>query len=311
KLGAEWDQLRVAEILKVEKHPNADRLSLATVNTGSETMTVVCGAPNIAAGQKVPFAPVGANIQGTILEARPIRGVKSEGMLCAADELGLSPDHTGILVLDEAATPGTPIERILGDEVLELEVTPNRSDCLGIVGVAREIAALTCAPLRVPDVRPEEVGEPIEHRFKLRIDSPDLCPRFVARLISGVTIAQSPWWLQSLLHAAGVRAINNVVDVTNFIMLEWGKPLHAYDYDDLRGRQIVVRRATAGEHLTTLDGVERALSPDMVVIADGEGPIGLGGIMGGADSEVKDATTNILLESANFDAITMRRTAKQ
>ncbi|HEY8695186.1 MAG TPA: phenylalanine--tRNA ligase subunit beta [Chloroflexota bacterium] len=311
RVGSGWDQLRVAEILKIEKHPNADRLALATVNTGNETMTVVCGAPNIAAGQKVPFAPVGATIQGTVLEARPIRGIKSEGMLCAADELGLSPDHAGILVLEPSETPGTALDKVLGDDVLELEVTPNRSDCLGIVGVAREVAALTGKPLRLPDIRLEESGAPIEHRFKLRIDAPDLCPRFVARLVADVTIAQSPWWLQSLLHAAGVRAINNVVDVTNFIMLEWGKPIHAYDYDYLRGREIIVRRAADGEKLTTLDGVERTLSSDTVVIADGDGPIGLGGVMGGADSEVKDSTRNVLLESANFDAVTMRRTARR
>ncbi|HLY67068.1 MAG TPA: phenylalanine--tRNA ligase subunit beta, partial [Chloroflexota bacterium] len=311
RVGLEWEQLRVAEILKIEKHPNADRLQLATVNTGAAEMTVVCGAPNIAVGQKVPFAPVGALIQGQALEARPIRGVVSEGMLCAADELGLSPDHSGILTLEPAETSGRSIQQVLGDEVLELEVTPNRSDCLGMIGVAREVAALTGQELRLPSVRLEEQGESIERQFKLRIDSPELCPRFVARLVTDVTIGQSPWWLQSLLHAAGVRAINNVVDVTNFIMLEWGKPIHAYDYDYLRGRQIVVRRAGAGERLTTLDGVERELSDDMVVIADGEGPIGLGGIMGGADSEVKDTTRNLLLESANFDAVTMRRTARK
>ncbi|MFI5267162.1 MAG: phenylalanine--tRNA ligase subunit beta [Chloroflexota bacterium] len=311
RTGSTWDQLRVAEILKIEKHPNADRLALATVNTGSETMTVVCGAPNIAVGQKVPFAPVGATIQGTVLEARPIRGIKSEGMLCAADELGLSPDHAGILVLEASETPGTALDRVLGVEGVELEVTPNRSDCLGIVGVAREVAALTGKVLRMPSIQLEESGEAIEHRFKLRIDAPDLCPRFVARLVTDVTIAQSPWWLQSLLHAAGVRAINNVVDVTNFIMLEWGKPIHAYDYDSLRGREIIVRRATDGEELTTLDGVERTLSSDMLVIADAEGADGMAGIMGGAGSEVRDSTRNVLLESADFNAVNMRRTARK
>ncbi|HLG68858.1 MAG TPA: phenylalanine--tRNA ligase subunit beta, partial [Chloroflexota bacterium] len=311
RTGAEWDKLRVAEILKIEKHPNADRLNLATVNTGSETMTVVCGAPNIAVGQKVPFAPVGAVLQGTVLEARPIRGITSEGMLCAADELGLSPDHSGILVLEPSEVPGTPIEHVLGDDVLELEVTPNRSDCLGIVGVAREIAALTRKPLRLPEIELEESGEPIERQFKLRIDDPELCPRFVARLITDVTIAQSPWWLQSLLHAAGVRAINNVVDVTNFIMLEWGKPIHAYDYEYVRGHEIIVRRAHEGEKLTTLDGVERVLTPDMLVIADAEGPDGMAGIMGGAESEVRDTTRTVLLESADFNAINMRRTARK
>jgi phenylalanyl-tRNA synthetase beta chain len=310
-VGAGWQQLRVAEILKVGKHPNADRLALATVNTGSSTMTVVCGAPNIAAGQKVPFAPVGATIQGTVLEARPIRGVTSEGMLCAADELGLSPDHAGILLLDPSETPGKPLDAVLGDQVLELEVTPNRSDCLGMIGLAREIAALTGKQLRLPEIRLEEAGQPIDRLFKLRIDAPDLCPRFVARLVTNVTIAQSPWWLQSLLHAAGVRAINNVVDVTNFIMLEWAKPIHAYDYERLRGREIIVRRAAEGEKLTTLDGVERTLTPDMLVIADAEGADGIAGIMGGAESEVRDDTRTILLESADFNAVNMRRTARK
>ena len=311
RVGAGWEQLRVAEILKIEKHPNADRLALATVNTGSSTMTVVCGAPNIAAGQKVPFAPVGATIQGTVLEARPIRGITSEGMLCAADELGLSPDHAGILLLDQSETPGTPLDTILGDQVLELEVTPNRSDCLGMIGLAREIAALTGKQLRLPELHLEEAGEPIDRLFKLRIDAPDLCPRFVARLVTNVSIAQSPWWLQSLLHAAGVRAINNVVDVTNFIMLEWAKPIHAYDYERLRGREIIVRRAAEGEKLTTLDGVERILTPDMLVIADAEGADGMAGIMGGAESEVRDDTCTVLLESADFNAVNMRRTARK
>jgi phenylalanyl-tRNA synthetase beta chain len=310
RVGAAWAGLRVAEILKIEKHPNADRLALATVNTGGETMTVVCGAPNIEVGQKVPFAPVGAKIQDFVLEARPIRGITSEGMLCAADELGLSPDHSGILVLDASVAPGTALDRVLGDDVLELEVTPNRSDCLGMIGLAREIAALIGKPLRLPEIGLEEQGEAITARFKVRIDAPDLCSRFVARLITDVTIGQSPWWLQSLLHAAGVRAINIVVDVTNFIMLEWAKPIHAYDYDYLRGREIIVRRAGDGEKLKTLDGVERALTPDMLVIADAEGADGMAGIMGGAESEVRDSTRNVLLESADFNAINMRRTAR-
>ncbi|MDE3074014.1 MAG: phenylalanine--tRNA ligase subunit beta [Chloroflexota bacterium] len=311
RLGAEWQSLSVAEIVKIEKHPNADRLSLATVTTGSGTLTVVCGAPNIAVGQKVPFAPVGANIQGHILEARPIRGIRSEGMLCAPDELGLSPDHSGILILAPTETPGTPLDKTLGDVVLQLEIKPGRADCLSIIGVAREVAALTGQTLRLPARTVAESGTPIAGRFRLRIEAPDLCPRFVARLATGVAIAPSPWWMQSLLNAAGVRSINNVVDVTNFIMLEWGKPIHAYDYDYLRGREIIVRRAQQGEKLTTLDGLERELEADMVVIADAEGGIGLGGVMGGADSEVKEGTRNILLESANFDALTMRRTAKK
>lgn len=309
-VGSEWDGLVVAEILKIEKHPNADRLSLATVTTGSQTLTVVCGAPNIAAGQKVPFAPVGMVIQGHPLEARPIRGIRSEGMLCASDEIGLSPDHSGILILDDGAVPGRSLAETLGDDVIELDVKPTRSDCLAMIGVAREVAALTHKALHVPAVSVREVGDPIATQFKLRIDDPDLCPRFVARLIKGVNILPAPWWMQSLLNAAGIRSINNVVDVTNFIMLEWGKPLHAYDYDYLRGAEIVVRRAHDQETLITLDGVERTLRSNMVVIADGEGGIGLGGVMGGAESEVKPETRNILLESASFDPITMRRTAR-
>src|SRR5581483_3591133 len=262
-------------------------------------------------GQKVPFAPIGAVIQGQALEARPIRGVVSEGMLCAADELGLSPDHSGILVLDPSETPGRSLAGVLGDDVLELAIKPGRGDCLAVIGIAREVAALTGRSVRIPPATVTERGEPIAQGFQVRIEAPEVCPRFVARLVRDVTIGQSPWWLQSLLHAADVRSINNVVDVTNFIMLEWGKPLHAYDYDYLRGQRIIVRRAAEGERLTTLDGVERILTADMVVIADAEGSIGLGGIMGGAESEVKDTTHNVLLESANFDAVTMRRTARR
>ncbi|MGH2363991.1 MAG: phenylalanine--tRNA ligase subunit beta [Chloroflexota bacterium] len=310
QVGEQWRALRVAEILRIEKHPNADRLNLATVNTGAEVLTVVCGAPNIAAGQKVPFAPVGSVIQGEVLQARPIRGIRSEGMLCAADELGLSNDHAGILILDPEEVPGRSMAEALGDRVLELDVKPTRGDCLAVIGVAREVAALTGKALKLPELsRPEESGEPIGSQFRLRIDAPDLCSRFVARLIRGVRIGPSPWWMQSLLNAAGVRAINNVVDVTNFIMLEWGKPIHAYDFAALRGSEIRVRRAVEGERTTTLDGVERILRPDMVVIADAAGGIGLGGIMGGAESEVRDSTTDILLESANFDAVALRRTA--
>ena len=310
QVGEQWRTLRVAEILRIEKHPNADRLNLATVNTGAQTLTVVCGAPNIAAGQKVPFAPVGSVIQGEVLQARPIRGIPSEGMLCAADELGLSGDHAGILILDPTEAPGRSLADALGDYVLELDVKPTRADCLSVIGVAREVAALTGRTLKLPELsRPDASGEPIDRDFRLRIDAPDLCSRFVARLIRGVRVGPSPWWMQSLLNAAGVRSINNVVDVTNFIMLEWGKPIHAYDFAALRGSEIRVRRAIEGERITTLDGVERTLRPDMVVIADAEGGIGLGGIMGGAESEVKDSTTDILLESANFDAVAMRRTA--
>ncbi len=302
--------------MAVEPHPNADRLTLATVNLGGgESITVVCGAPNVAAGQKIAFARTGARLidghtgEPSVLRAARIRGVESAGMVCSEKELGLSDYHEGILVLPEDAPLGTPLAGYLGDTILDLDVTPNRPDCLSVLGVAREVAALTGGSVREPPHTYPEEGPPIAERASVEIADPDLCYRYVATLIDGVKVGPSPAWMQERLLAAGMRPINNIVDITNYVMMELGQPLHAFDFDAIRGGKIIVRRARRGEPLATLDGVQRRLEPDMLVIADPGGAVALAGVMGGADSEVSDATTSILLESANFNNISIRRTS--
>ena len=271
----------------------------------------------MAAGQKVCFAQVGANLVNAHTGAREtlkparIRGVVSQGMICSQLELGLGEDHTGIIVLPGDAPVGTPLDDYLGDTILDLEVTPNRLDCLSILGVAHETAALTGKTVTHPEVSYPEEGPPLDRQISIRIDDPDLCRRYTASLISGVTIGPSPRWLQDRLTKTGLRPINNVVDVTNYVMLEYNQPLHAFDYDRLQDRTVVVRRARPGESLTTLDGVERRLDPDVLVIADGRDPIGIGGVIGGARSEIGPATSNVLLESATFDGYNNRRTAQK
>lgn len=310
-----WEKISVAEVVDVSPHPNADRLRLATVDLGGERMTVVCGAPNVAAGQKVAFAAVGAELidghtgEPTVLKAAKIRGVESAGMVCSEKELGLSDYHEGILVLADDAPVGVPLAQYLGDTVLDIDVTPNRPDCLSILGIAREVAALTGAAVREPPLDYEEAGQPIKGRGKVEIADSDLCPRYCAALIEGVQIGPSPPWMQERLLAAGVRPISNIVDITNYVMLEVGQPLHAFDFSLIGGRKIVVRRARPGETLTTLDGTARPLSPDMLTIADAQDAVAVAGVMGGAASEVTDSTTTILLEAANFNPANMRRTS--
>jgi phenylalanyl-tRNA synthetase beta chain len=323
--GGEWDLISVAQVMAVERHPNADRLTLTTVNLGGgERMTVVCGAPNVAVGQKVAFARSGARLidghtgELTVLRAARIRGVESAGMVCSEKELGLSDYHEGILVLPEEAPLGTPLADYLGDTILDLDITPNRPDCLSVLGVAREVAALTSAwggstrtggPVREPPHTYPEEGPPVQERASVEIADPDLCYRYVATLIEGVTVGPSPAWMQERIVAAGMRPINNIVDITNYVMMEVGQPLHAFDFDRIGGGKIIVRRARRGEPLTTLDGVQRRLEPEMLVIADATQPVALAGVMGGAESEVSDTTTRILLESANFDNINIRGTS--
>ena len=311
-----WDNCYVGQVLQVERHPNADRLTLCTVDIGGEQLRVVCGAPNVAPGQRVPFAKVGAqlfnahsNRQDTLKVSR-IRGEVSEGMICSAMELGLGQDHTGIVVLPDDAPVGQPLSAYMGDQVLDIEVTPNRPDCLSVLGVAREVAALTGVAVHEPDCSYPEKGEPIESITSVDIAAPDLCRRYTASLIMGVKMGPSPQWLQDRLTRAGMRPINNVVDVTNYVMLEYNQPLHAFDFDTVKERHIAVRRAKPGEVLVSLDGVERRLSSSMLVIADGQDPVGLGGVMGGANTEISEKTTAILLESATFDAANNRRTAQ-
>jgi len=313
--GHDWDKISVAEVVDVSPHPNADRLRLATVDLGGERMAVVCGAPNVAAGQKVAFARVGAELidghtgEPTILKAAKIRGVQSAGMVCSEKELGLSDAHEGILVLPEDAPVGTPLGEYLGDTILDLDITPNRPDCMSVLGIAREVAALSGGSVREPPLDYEEAGRLIKERASVQIADRDLCPRYCAALIEGVKIGPSPPWMQECLLAAGVRPISNVVDITNYVMLEVGQPLHAFDFSLIADRKIVVRRARPGEVLVTLDGTERPLNNDMLVIADAKEAVAVAGLMGGAASEVTENTTAVLLESANFNPTNIRRTS--
>jgi len=312
-MGGTWDNVVIGEVIALNPHPNADRLKLATVDLGTEQVSTVCGAPNIGLGQRVTFARIGARLidphtgEAIVLEPTEIRGVASEGMVCSEKELGISDSHEGILVLSPEAPIGTPLGAYLGDVILDLDVTPNRPDCLSVIGIAREIAALTDEPLRLFPIHYEELEDSIDSFAAVDIADSDLCPRYCASLITGIKLASSPSWLQQRLNSCGMRPINNVVDVTNYVMLEYGQPLHAFDYHKLKGRQIIVRRAGSGETITTLDGSERALTPDILVIADKEEAVAVAGIMGGLDSEVTDKTDAILLESANFNQATIRR----
>ena len=318
-IGEHWDPelVRVAEVLGVEPHPNADRLRLATVNAGEGPRTVVCGAPNVAAGQKVAFATEGAMLvdghTGKLskLKLRAIRGVDSAGMVLSEKELGLSDEHEGILVLPEDSAIGSPLVEAIGDVVFDVSTWANRADLLGILGFAREVAAVTGQPLREPDRAYTESGRRAGEFVSVSIEAPDLCRRFTASIIEGIEVGPSPPWMQQRLMRAGMRPINNVVDVTNYVMLETGQPLHAFDYELVRGAAIRPRRARPGERLTTLDGVQRDLDPDMLMICDGEGPVAVAGIMGGGNSEVSESTTTVLLEVANFHPGSIRRTSTQ
>ncbi|MCH8205659.1 MAG: phenylalanine--tRNA ligase subunit beta [Chloroflexi bacterium] len=318
QIGGDWDRdkVLVGRVVKVDRHPNADRLTLPTVDLGNdEAMTVVCGAPNVAGGQKIAFAREGARLFSTRsgkvepLKSARIRGVPSSGMVCSALELGLGEDHEGILVLDDDAPVGTPLADYLGDVVLDIEVTPNRPDCLAILGVAHEAAALTGQTVTEPDLSYPEDGRPIEDQVRVEIADPELCYRYTASLITGVKMGPSPRWMQDALVRAGQRPVNGIVDITNYVMLEYGQPLHAFDFGGVKERTIIVRAARAGEVLVTLDGERRTLGPPMLTIADAEDAVGLAGVMGGANTEMHEGTTSVLLESANFDPVNTRRTA--
>jgi len=312
-VGGTWDNVVIGEVIALNPHPNADRLKLATVDLGTEQVTAVCGAPNIDLGQRVTFAHVGARLvdphtgEAAVLKPAKIRGIVSEGMVCSEKELGISENHEGILVLPPEAPIGAPLSAYLGDVVLDLDITPNRPDCLSVIGIAREIAALTGESLRLPEVHCEETEKSIDSFASVDVVNPDLCPRYCASLVTGIRMAPSPGWLQQRLNSCGMRPINNVVDITNYVMLEYGQPLHAFDYHKLKGQQIIVRRAGNGETITTLDGSKRTLNADILVIADKEKAVAVAGIMGGLDSEVTDRTDTILLESANFDQAAIRR----
>ena len=308
----------VGKVLSAEPHPNADRLRVCKLDTGDGgERIVVCGAPNVAAGQTVPVALPGAVMPGgqQIGEAK-LRGVRSAGMICAASELGVGESPEGIMVLeDDGLAPGTPLSQVLpvGEAVLELEVTPNRVDCFGVYGVAREVHAISGAPLGpepwAEDAEATGEGE-VGDYASVAVEAPELCPRFTARVFTDVTIGPSPRWLQARLTAAGQRPINNVVDITNYVMLLTAQPLHAFDLDEVPDGALTIRAASEGEKMTTLDGVERTFDAETVLVCDRNGPSGIAGIMGGATSEVSDETTRVLLEVANWNGTNILRTSR-
>lgn len=313
-LGAKFNNFVVGLVTEVKPHPQADRLRLCQVNIGnSRTLNIVCGAPNVAVGQKVPVALPGAVLpSGIEIKKAKIRGETSEGMICSEAELELGADASGIMVLNETTKVGQPLAEAIGfnDWILELEITPNRPDCLGLIGIAREVAALTGKKVKYPQVKLTEVPEKAKDKVEIKVLAADLCPRYSARVIENVQISSSPDWMKRRLEAVGIRSINNVVDVTNYVLVETGQPLHAFDLDLIKGKQIIIRRAYAGEQLETIDHVERQLTEDMLVIADAERAVALAGIMGGVDSEIRAETKNVLIESAHFLASNIMRTSR-
>jgi phenylalanyl-tRNA synthetase beta chain len=313
-VGEGFDKVVVAEIHSVQRHPNADRLSLVEVKTHQGTLPIVCGATNIKEGQKVPLALVGARLpNGLEIKKSKIRGVTSEGMLCSEIELALGQDASGIMILPPHVPTGVNLGEALGlkDTILEISITPNRPDCLCVIGVAREIAALTHQKVKYPpSTLNDNVGD-IHQKTSVKILDQDLCPRYVARMIEDVKIGPSPHWMKNRLEKVGVRSISNVVDVTNYVMMEYGQPLHAFDFELLEEGRIVVRRANVGEEFITLDGVKRILDEEMLMICDGVKPVAIAGVMGGLNSEIKETTKRVLLESAYFSPGGNRRTSKK
>ena len=326
KVRPDWSGVVVGKVIRVTAHPQADRLKVAEVTDGRASYQVVCGAPNLAAGRVYPFAPTGATLTGgRKLKAAKLRGVESQGMLLAEDELGLSEDHAGLMEISQDLTLGRDLVQALGleDEVLEVAITPNRPDCLSILGLAREVAALLDVPLRHPEVRAKEHPFPPPGEFadllkpeitrpNVTIQAPEHCPRYAARLVVDLTVQPSPFWLRWRLKLMGVRAINNLVDVTNYVLMEYGQPLHAFDFERLNGGRIVVRLpGPREERFTTLDGQERSLEGETLLICDAREAVALAGIMGGLSSEVTPDTRQVLIESAYFTPTTIRRTAKR
>jgi len=318
-VGESLDGVVIGRIVAKEQHPDADKLWVTTVDVGAEEpLTIVCGAQNFEAGDRVPVALVGAVLPGGMeIKKAKLRGITSMGMNCSASELGLGTDHSGLFILPPDAPIGMSFAEYKGqtDTVLELEITPNRPDCLSVAGMAREIAAVLGRSYELPAGSPPEVGPPVDRAVRVDIEAPDLCGRYTARVIRNVKIGPSPEWLVERVVASGARPVNNVVDITNYVMFELGQPLHAFDLKtvgvDAEGRaHVIVRTAREGERLTTLDGQERALDPGMLLICDPGGPIALAGVMGGESTEVSEGTVDILLESASFDCDTTSRTSR-
>ena len=305
---AAFEGVVVGEVTGLRPHPNADKLLLATITTGSASVEVVTGAPNLSVGDRVPLARTGARLGARRIEAQTFRGITSEGMLCSPIELGLGEDASGILILDQEARPGTELRALYpADTILHLDVKSNRPDLLAHLGVAREIAALFERPLRPPRVSLDGAGAPGSW---VAIEAPEGCRRFVGRVVTSVRVSASPAWMQARLRAVGLRPISNVVDVTNFVMLELGQPMHAFDRARLREGRLIVRRARPGERLLCLDGKTRELSPEFMVVADPAGPQGIAGIIGGAASAVSEATTDVVLEAATWEPRRIRAAAR-
>ncbi|HOI73323.1 MAG TPA: phenylalanine--tRNA ligase subunit beta [Syntrophales bacterium] len=310
---ADFSGVVVARIVSAKRHPDADKLSLCEASIGDRTLPIVCGAPNVREGILVPLATVGAVIPGGYtIKLTKIRGQVSEGMFCSEEELGIGSDNTGIMVLPDELIPGMPLDQALDltDTVLDVGVTPNRSDCLSIVGIAREVAAITGKSLRCPAIAVPESEEKVSDVTSVTILDPDLCPEYTARIVRNVAIRPSPLWMRQRLEAVGLRAINNVVDITNFVMLELGQPLHAFDFRFLEEGRIVVRKSREGEIFISLDEKERVLKEGTLLICDGVKPVAIAGIMGGLNSEVKDDTSTVLLESAYFNPGSIRRSSR-
>ncbi|MBF6591090.1 MAG: phenylalanine--tRNA ligase subunit beta [Ktedonobacterales bacterium] len=307
-----WPGIVTAEIIWQERIPGSDHLwaTRVSVGPGTEELSVVCGAPNIQPHDKVPLARVGAKVGDMTIGEKRAMGVLSQGMLCSPHELGLSDDHSGIYILPPETPLGVPLGQLLGGAVLDLDIKAHRGDLFCLVGIAREVSAFTDKPLRQPEVAVREKGTAVGKLMRLDVRDTDLCPRYTARVVQGITIGPSPRWMADRLLAAGMRPINNVVDVTNYVMLELGQPLHAFDYDKVTDHTIIVRRAVPGERITTLDGVERALTSEMLLITDPAGPMVIAGIFGGSRVEVSDETTSLLLEAAHFAPTNIRRTAQ-
>ena len=306
--------VRVGRVAAVHPHPNADKLKLCDVAVGDRTHRVVCGAPNVRPDMLAPLALPGTLFpNGLLLEQSVIRGQASEGMLCSEGELELGPDRSGIMDLDPDLSVGAPLTDALNlhDPVIEIDLTPNRPDCLSLLGIAREVAAIQKNRVTCPESRLSEQAGEISGKTSVTIQDPDHCPRYAARLVEGITVGPSPFWLQDRLLSVGLRPINNIVDITNFVMMETGQPLHAFDFEHLEEHRIVVRTANEGEKFTTLDGKERTLASDMLMICDGKKPVAVGGVMGGLNSEIENTTTRVLIESAYFDPVSIRRTAKR
>ncbi|MFA5628741.1 MAG: phenylalanine--tRNA ligase subunit beta [Dehalococcoidales bacterium] len=314
-IGESWEGVIIGQIAAIDPHPNADRLRLATVDTGSGLQTVVCGAPNLTVGDKIAYASIGANLidgytgEKSILKPAKIRGVESCGMVCSERELGLSDEHEGILVLAPEAPLGKGLAEFLSDIILDIDVTPNRPDLLSVIGVAWEVAAITDKKVKLPDLTYDEVGEAIEGQVSISIADQDLCSRYSASLITGVKIEESPEWLKQRLTACGIRPISNIVDITNYVMLEYGQPLHSFDYDKIKTNKIVIRRAQCGEVIRTLDDVERKLTENTLMITDGEKSVAIAGVMGGANSDITENAASILIESANFNSASIHYTS--